>query len=92
MMYTTESHIINVKDIQTFFHYLVYEKHMSFHPDDDFHEYANFKTNELCFTKEEAVLFNRLITESFNICDNQGIDIYEIGFNQLHGYLEGDVA
>lgn len=34
MTYTNESHIKTVKDVETFFHHIVSERKVNFHPDD----------------------------------------------------------
>ena len=36
MIYNNESHIKSVEDVKTFFHHLVDQRKVNFHPDDDF--------------------------------------------------------
>ena len=39
MMYDKNSHILSVEDVKVFFHHLVDERKVNFHPDDDFADY-----------------------------------------------------
>ena len=42
MNYNETSHIKTPADVKVFFHHIVFEKHVSFHPDDDFADYVYF--------------------------------------------------
>ncbi len=64
-------------DVKAFAKQLIAEG-VSFHPDDDFNDYVNFKENKLCYTKEEADLRNDLMSNCFGICEKEGIDIYDV--------------
>ena len=44
MIYNEESHITTVEEVANFFHHLVFDLKLNFHPDDDFAEYVNSKT------------------------------------------------
>lgn len=83
MKYDVDSHIDSVKGIETFFHHLLVDRKLSYHPDDDFKDYVNFKTGKRVFTDEEAKTYNRLMDEAFEICDLDGIDIYSIGLDEF---------
>ena len=50
MTYTSDSHIRSVKDVKTFFHHIVYERNVNFHPDDMFEDYVSCESeiNSLC--------------------------------------------
>lgn len=87
MTYNVDSHIRSVEDVKAFFHYLVDERKLNFHPDDDFADYVNYEDNTPTFTKAEVELYNSLMEEAFSACDAAGIDIYEIGFHEPHGAL-----
>lgn len=87
MTYDRDSHIKSVEDVKTFFHHLVDERKLNFHPDDDFVDYVSYEEKTPTFTKEEVEVYNQLMEESFSACDVAGIDIYEIGFHELHGAL-----
>ena len=83
MTYNNESHIKSVEDVKTFFHHLVDERKVNFHPDDMFEDYVSCEGGINTFTLEECALYNRLMDESFKVCDNQGVDIYEVGIEIL---------
>jgi hypothetical protein len=51
---------------------------VSFHPDDDFNDYINFKENKPCYTKEEADLRNDLMNKCFEVCEKEKVDIYDV--------------
>lgn len=50
---------------------------VSFHPDDDFNDYVNFKENTPTYTKVEADLRNDVMNMCFEVCEKEGIDIYD---------------
>lgn len=83
MTYNTNSHISNVLDVERFFEHIVKDRCVNFHPDNDFEDYINRETCDACFTDEEIPLYNRLMEESFVVCENNGSDIYEIGLKAL---------
>ena len=83
MIYTTASHITSVKDVEVFFHHLVEERKVNFHPDDDFADYVSLKDHTPTFSDEEVGVYNRLMDESFDVCDKSNTDIYEIGIKFL---------
>ena len=83
MTYDKDSHIKSAEDVKAFFHHLVNERKLNFHPDDDFADYVSYDEKTPSFTKEEVEVYNRLMEESFNVCDAAGIDIYEIGLQEL---------
>ena len=83
MTYTTVSHITSVKDVEVFFHHLVFERKVNFHPDDDFANYICIAYKTPTFTQEEVDIYNRLMDESFDVCDKANVDIYEIGIEYL---------
>lgn len=83
MIYTNESHILSVKDVEAFFHHIVFERKVNFHPDDMFEDYISCESGINTFTIEECAIYNRLMDESFKICEKERIDIYEIGMKEL---------
>ena len=83
MDYNVDSHILSVDDVRMFFHHLVEERKVNFHPDDDFANYVSLKDHTPTFSDEEVVIYNRLMDESFDVCDKSNIDIYEIGIEFL---------
>lgn len=78
MTYTSESHIKPVKDVETFFHHIVFERKVNFHPDDMFEDYVSCEGGINTFTLDECAVYNRLMDESFAICENEGVNTYEI--------------
>ncbi len=65
------------EDVKAFAKQLIMEG-VSFHPDDDFNDYVNFKEDTPCYSKDEADLRNELMNNCFDVCENEGIDIYEL--------------
>lgn len=88
MTYTSESHIKSVKDVKTFFHHIVSERKVNFHPDDMFEDYVSCEGGINTFTLGECAIYNRLMDESFAVCNNEGEDIYTIGLEELQTALE----
>lgn len=69
--------------VEKFFDHLLDQRKLTFHPDTPFEDYINIETREPSFTKEEVETYNRLMEESFSICESEGIDIYEICCDKL---------
>ena len=69
--------IETLEDIKLFAKQIINEG-VSFHPDDDFKDYVNFKTNKPCYTAEEAEIRNELMNDCFAVWDKVGVDIYSI--------------
>lgn len=88
MRYTVESHIKSVNDVESFIHHIVYERKVNFHPDNMFEDYISCESGIHTFTHEECTLYNRLMDECFNVCESNGIDIYEIGLKELKKHLK----
>ena len=83
MKYSAASHITSIKDVELYFHHLVDERKVNFHPDDDFANYVSLKDHTPTFSDEEVGVYNRLMDESFDVCDKSNTDIYEIGIKFL---------
>lgn len=88
--YDSASSIKSVEDVETFFNYLVKDLRLNFHPDDSFDNYINIETNEPSFKVEECALYDRLMDESFAVCEREGADIYGIGLPMLQEAIFGD--
>ncbi len=71
------NHIQTIHDVVTFAKQLVAEG-TNFHPDDDFNEYISIETNLPSYTSDEAKTRNRLMEECFEICEKEGVDIYDL--------------
>ena len=87
MTYTNESHILSVKDVAAFFHNIVFERKVNFHPNDMFEDYVSCEGGINTFTIEECAIYNRLMDESFAVCKKEGVDVYEIGLDELQTAL-----
>lgn len=83
--YTQESHIVTAEEVKDFFHHIVYALGINFHPDDDFKDYVFYATGERTMDDEQAELYNRLMDEAFEVCDE---DVYEIGSELLLARLQ----
>ena len=92
MFFGIENHILSTKDVETFFHHLVYERKVNFHPDDMFEDYVSCEGGINTFTIDECAIYNRLMDECFRVCDNEGVDIYSIGLKELQTALGINVA
>ena len=78
--YTSASHITTVEEVRDFFHYIVYDLGINFHPDDDFKNYVSYATDDRTMDDDQAELYNRLMDEAFDVC---GDEVYEIGSDLL---------
>lgn len=83
MVYTSDSHITTVEEVKNFFHHLVFDRQLDFHPDDMFEDYVSCQPSIHGITLEECPLYNRLMDECFKVCDAQDADIYDLGWEQL---------
>lgn len=69
--------IQTINDVKNYAAQLAHEG-INFHPDTDFNEYVNVKTDEKSFTLEEAANRNNLMENCFKVCKDAGVDIYNI--------------
>ena len=69
--------IQTLEDVKSFAKQFIAEG-VSFHPDDDFNDYVNFKENKPTYTKEEADSRNELMSSCFKVCEKAGVDIYDV--------------
>ncbi len=69
--------INTIDDVKMFAHQLLDEK-LNFHPDESFENYIDSKTHLPCYSAEEAQFRNHLMSRCFEVCDDFGVDIYEI--------------
>lgn len=74
--------ILTIEDVKHFAKQLAAEG-LSFHADDDFNDYVNFTNNTPSYNKEDAELRNKLMNECFDVCEKEGLDIYEIIMEEL---------
>ena len=93
MGYTNESHITSLKDVETFFPHIVFERKVNFHPDDMFEDYVSCEGGINTFTLEEYAIYNRVMDECFKECEKEGVILYSIiGLTELKTALGINVA
>ena len=56
MKYNANSHIMTVKDVETFFHHIVFERKVNFHPDNMFEDYVSCGGGISTFTLAECAI------------------------------------
>lgn len=71
------SQITTIEDVKVFTKMLVAEG-TNVHPDEDFRNYVNTESGADTYTPEEAALRNKLMNESFQVCEESDEDIYNI--------------
>ena len=69
--------IRTIDDVKSFAKQLTAEG-VSFHPDDDFNDYVDLAENKPCYSKQDAALRNDLMSKCFDVCEKEGIDIYDL--------------
>lgn len=83
--------IQTTSDVEQFINSLIIKENLNFHPDEDFRNYIHLDTGLPSYSIPEAILRNKLLSECFQICKKEGVDIYQIGrqtlFNQLTSKL-----
>lgn len=87
MKYTIESHIKTVQEVEAFFHHIVFERRVNFHPDNMFEDYVSCESHINTFTLQECAIYNRLMDECFAVCAKEDIDIYSIGLKELNSSI-----
>ena len=60
---------------------------MNFHPDDRFEDYVSCEDGSQTFTQEECVVYYHLMDECFEVCEENGVDIYAIGLELMQDAL-----
>jgi len=74
--------IESIDDVRNFFKQLLNED-LNFHPDTPFEDYIDLQTKKPCFSKEEAEMRNKLMDDCFVVCEQDGVDIYEIAMEEF---------
>ena len=77
--------IKNIDDVVDYFTYLIKELDLNLHPDTDFSEYVSYETGENTFNQEEVCYLNSLMDDCFSICEEAGVDVYEVGLKIMKG-------
>lgn len=88
MLFNSYSHISSVDDVKLFFHHLVCDRKINFHPDDDFDSYVRTKDlSSPFFNQNEVTIYNRLMKEAFVTCTHAEVDIYSLGLEEMRTHL-----
>lgn len=69
--------ILNIRDVEVFVKQLIAEG-TNAHPDEDFENYVTYGTGVPTYNKQQVDVRNRLMQESFTVCAEAGIDIYNL--------------
>jgi len=69
---------INSKDDVVLFATELIAEGVNFQPDEDFRNFINLKTGEETYTAKQAAVRNKLMDCSFEVCDQLGIDVYDL--------------
>ena len=85
--YTQDSHIATVEEAKVFFHHVVFDLDINFHPDDDFRTYVNCESGKRVMDDDQADLYNRLMDEAFDVFDDEDA-VYETAYNILNEKLK----
>ena len=67
-----------IEDVKLFAFQLVNEEDLSFHPDNDFSDYIDLKTQEALYSADEVIQLNQFMDKCFSICEQENVDIYEL--------------
>lgn len=87
--YTNTSHITSIAEVKSFFNHLVVERELhAFHPDDCFADYTDWSDGEPTFADSEIGIYERLMEESFDICERAGKDVYEMALDATNNYVQ----
>ncbi|QSW88460.1 hypothetical protein J0383_19710 [Flavobacterium endoglycinae] len=74
--------ILTIEDVKQYAKQLTAEG-LSFHPDDDFNDYINISTGKPSYSNDDAALRNELMTQCFDVCEKEDIDIYEVMMEEM---------
>ncbi len=87
MRYNALTKITTLEDVEQFVKYIYEELGVNFHPDDDFNDVVSIETGEKSFSENEAEIYNKLVEDCFNVCENNKVDLYEIAL-KFHPILQ----
>lgn len=76
IFYPMKRAVRTLGDIQRFAKELIKES-VAFHSDTDFYSYVDIHTGERTYSDDEAETRNKLMADSFYVCELLGVDIYE---------------
>jgi len=70
--------IKSAEEVKQFFRDVHEMYPLEWHPDDDFHFFMKEDEVTWAFTDEEAEYLNKVMIDSFDYCDNNDVDVYEL--------------
>jgi len=76
-----------IQDVQKFFSYIVYDLGINFHIDTPFSDYVYNYNNKRCFSNKEALRLQVMMERAIDICNDNGVDEYEIALNILEPFI-----
>ena len=77
------------QDVARFFIHLVFDRKINLHPDDSFYDYVDADGNP-SFTDKQADQYEDDMNKSFDVCEENGVDIYKIASKVMALYLYCD--
>jgi len=80
--------INTVQDVEKYFQYIVYDLGINFHVDTPFSDYVYNYNDKPCFSKKEALRLQIMMEKSYQVCDSENVDIYEIALNVLQSFIK----
>lgn len=80
--------INTTQDVQRFFEYIVFDLGINFHIDTPFSDYVYNYNDKPCFSKREALRLQVMMEKSFEVCESQNVDIYEIALDTLQSFIK----
>ena len=89
-MFDINQHITSLSEVEAFARYLYDEAKVAFHPDEPFEDYVSTGSDNYAFTEAEAKILNQRMDESFAVCENEDVDIYEfmMQFSLIHSLMQ----
>lgn len=87
MKYNNDSIIATVDDVKEFIRHLVNDRMVNFHPDDRFEDYSSCGDGSETLTQKECVVYDHLMEKCFEVCEENGVDIYAIGIELMQDAL-----
>jgi hypothetical protein len=77
------TYINSTDEVKGFFSYLINDRKVNLNPDNNFDSYIDKDTRLATFTDYEVRLFNKMMDDCFDWCEDNGEDIYELCYDIL---------
>ena len=75
-------------DVQLFFTECIKLLGSGFHPDTDFVNYINLRNGKRLFKIRDCKSYNLKMSQSFDFCNTNDLDLYEIAYEVYLVYYE----